>query len=150
MSGKTFFGKIFAAIAKFFKGLPAKAKEAIHIGVVITEAINKFVQSDTADIITAIIPGNLDDKIKEKLREKLPVILIQLRLANDCAGLTNPDEIVQCGIKTLQSTLGTFKNDFLDALSVQIAVVAADGKLDWDDAKSTLKWYYDHVYKPAA
>lgn len=86
---KTIFGKIIAAIlsvfaenwqtfvAKLWKKVPDELQDKVSIGVRIVEKLKDIVNSPTADIVTAIIPGDLDDKIKEYLRVLLPKILEQ-------------------------------------------------------------------------
>ena len=149
MSLKKFFRKIGQFFAKLFQGLLPELKQAIHIGVIITNTIKKFdtgVGAGSIDIITALIPGDLDDKIVARLREKLPMIMIQLQLVDKTLNLTDPDEIVAAGIETLQQLSGDYRSTFLNSLSIIIAQVASDGKLDWNDAAFLLKWYYDNQY----
>ncbi len=148
MSLKSFLKSIGTFFKKIFNGLTPIAKEAIHIGVIITENLKKFVESGTADVLTSIIPGDLDDKIKERLRKELPVILVKLKLAEQCSNETEPDKLVLCAIKVLQSIEGDFKKDFYDALAVQIGLVYADGKVTWDELKYVIKWFYDNKFKP--
>lgn len=143
------FKKIWSGIKKAFEGLKPELKNAIHVGVTVVNNMKSFVDSPAADILTALIPGDLDDQIKLKLREYLPKILIEMKLAENCSELTKPDEVVACAIKTLQQIGGDWisddaKKNFYDSLAVLIAQVASDGKLSWDDAKAVIKWYYDH------
>jgi len=139
--------KVWEGIKKTFQGLKPELKKAIAIGVVIVDNMKHFVDSQAADVITALIPGDLDDKIKERLRQELPRILVNMKLAETCAYLEEPDEIVACAVKTLQSIGGDYRKAFLNELAVLIAQVAADGKLTWDDGQYILKWYYDNVHK---
>jgi hypothetical protein len=145
MSLGKFLAHIWDAIKHLFNGLPADLKTAIHIGVVTTTAIRNFVYSPGADVLTAIIPGEVDDIIKQRLRDALPKILLQLKLAENCTGLTDISQIVECAIRNLQSIEGDFKSAFLHDLSILIAQVAADGKLSWSDGVYILQWYYDHT-----
>ena len=150
MSIKSFLTKIWKKIQSLFDGFPAELKESIHIGVLVTENIKNFVDSPAADILTALIPGTIDDAIKELLRAKLPVILTELKLADSCGSLTDPQEITKCAVKVLQQLDGDIKNAFLHNLSILVAQVAADGKLSWSDGVYILEWYYQNEYKPAA
>lgn len=150
MSLKKFFKRIWEAIKDIFEGLLPEMKQAIGIGVSIVENIKKVVDHPGVDILTAIIPGDLDDTLKIQLRAHLPRILINLRLVQECSDETDPDKIVACAIKTLQSLEGDFKSAFLHDLSILIAQVAADGKLDWNDGVYLLQWYYDHKHKGKA
>jgi hypothetical protein len=144
MSVGKFLAHIWDAIKHLFDGLPAEFKAAIDIGVTVTEKVKTFIDNPEVDVFTAIIPGTIDDAIVAKLRDALPKILIELKLAQNCAQLTDPTEIVKCAILELQSIEGDFKSAFLHDLSILIAQVAADGKLDWKDGAAVLEWYYQH------
>jgi hypothetical protein len=150
MSLQSFLTKIWGQVKALFDGIPSELKIAIHIGVLITENVKNFVDSPAADVLTAIIPGDIDDKIKDWLRAKLPTILTELKLADSCSGLTDPNAITACAIKVLQGLDGDIKSAFLHNLSILIAQVAADGKLTWSDGVYILEWYYQHEYKAAA
>lgn len=135
-------------IAHLFSGLSPFLKKSIHIGVTVTDAIKNFDDStpEAADILTAIIPGDLDDKIKVLLRANLPKIVVELRLVDATLGLTDPNQIMQAAIKVLQQIDSDYaiRPGFLNNLAVVIAQIAADGKLDWDDAAYVIKYYFDH------
>lgn len=148
-----FLSKLLKSIGEFFSrlwhGLLPELKAAIHVGVVITNAVKEFDLNNPAivDIITSLIPGNLDNKIVAKIREALPKICIELKLVDATLGLTDPQEIVKAAIKTMQQLSGDYKSAFLNSFSIIVAQVAADGKLDWNDAAYLLKWYYDNQAK---
>ncbi len=150
MTLQSFLSKIWNEVKSLFDGIPAELKTAIHIGVQITENIKNFVDSPAADILTAIIPGDIDDEIKNWLRAKLPTILTELKLADSCSALTDPAEITACAVKVLQGLDGDVKSAFLHNLSILISQVAADGKLTWSDGVYVLEWYYQHEYTAAA
>ena len=150
MSLQTILSKIWAEIKNLFTGISPELKAAIHIGVVVTENIKNFVDSPAADVITAIIPGEIDDHVKEWLRAKLPAILTELKLADSCSGLTDPSQITACAISVLQGLDEDIKDAFLHDISILVAKVAADGQLSWSDGVYLLQWYYQHNYKTAA
>jgi hypothetical protein len=111
MSEKTFIGKILAEILEFFKAnwftfakktwkkVPEELKEKVSIGVMIVENIKKIIDSPVVDLITNLIPGELDDKVKDYLRKILPVILesyTELNYSEKYSNMNNytlPDEI---------------------------------------------------------
>ncbi len=150
MSLKSFLNKIWDNVKSLFGGLPAELKTAVHIGVVVTENIKNFVDSPVADILTVLIPGDLDDEIKNWLRAKLPDLLTELKLADNCGNLTDPQQITQCAIKVLQALSGDLKSAFLHNLSIFIAQVASGGKLTWSDGVTILEWYYQNEFKATA
>lgn len=152
MSLKTFLHNIWAMISHLFIGLKAEAQKAIHIAAVVTDAIKNFdtANPEAADILTAIIPGTLDDTIKEKLRAELPKIVTELKLVDATRGLTDPNEIMLAATKVIQQLSGDYRSTFLNSLATLIAKVAADGKLDWNDCEYIIKWFYDHEYDASA
>jgi len=147
MSLQSFLTKIWTEIKSLFAGMPSELKTAIHIGVQVTQNIKTFVDSPAADVLTAIIPGDIDDEIKSWLRAKLPAILTELKLADSCSGLADPAAITACAVKVLQGLEGDVQSSFLHSLSVLVAQVAADGKLTWRDGVYLLQWYYQHEYQ---
>jgi len=149
MSLQTFLAKIWNEIKKLFIGIPAELKTAIHIGVIVAENIKSFVDSPAADILTAIIPGDIDDRISDILRSKLPLILSELKLADRCSEITDPAQLTTCAVKLIQSLDGDIKSSFLHTISILVAEAAADGKLSWSDGVYLLEWYYQHKYKSA-
>ena len=150
MSLKSFLSKLWADIKNLFDGIPSELNTAIHIGVVVTEGLKTFVDSPAVDVLTAIIPGDIDDDLKNLLRAKLPQILAELKLADSCSGLTDPSQITSCALKVLQGLDGDVSSAFLHSLSILIAQVAADGKLTWSDGAYILEWYYQNEYKAIA
>jgi len=150
MSLKSFLSKICGEVKSLFDGIPDELKIAIHISVIITENIKSFVDSPAADILTAIIPGDLDDELINLLRAKLPAILTELKLADSCGSLTDPSQITSCAVSVLQGLDGDIKSAFLHNLSILIAQVAANGNLTWSDGVYILEWYYQNEYKTEA
>lgn len=148
-----FLSKLLKSIGKFFariwNGILPELKKAISIGVTITNAVKNFDASNpmALDILTAIIPGDWDNKLVTKMRAELPKICIELKLVDATLGLTDPQEIMKAAVKTLQQLSGDYRSAFLNSFSIIVAQVAADGKLDWNDAAYLLKWYYDNQAK---
>lgn len=149
MSLKTFINKIAKFFAGIFKSLAKELQKGIEIGVQITEGLKNFDTANpmAADILTAIIPGTLDDKIKDKLREALPKIVIELRLVKATEGLTDPNEIMLAAVKVIKQLDGDYQSAFLHDFSILAAQVAADGKLSWSDAVYLLEWFYQNKFK---
>lgn len=144
---KSFLNKLWRAVKSLFNKFPDNLKAAVHIGVSVTESIKIFIDSPVADILTAIIPGDIDDKIKQILRNGIPVILTNLKLTDECSSLTDPQEITACAVKTIQHLDGDIKSAFLHNLSILITQLAADENLSWSDAVCIVEWYYQHKFK---
>ena len=147
MSIKSFLSKIWQEIKDLFSAIPSELRTAIHIGVIVTENLKTFVDSPAADVLTTLIPGDADDEIKNLLRAKLPTILAELKLADSCAGLTDPAQITACAVKVLQGLDGNVQSAFLHNLAIMITQVVADGKLTWSEGVYLAEWYYQNQYK---
>ena len=145
MNIKKILTVIFNHIKALFKDIPNDLKTAIHIGVVVTENLKKFIDSPVADALTAVIPGKIDDDIKAWLRLQLPLILIELKLADEAG---NENDVVKQGIKSLNNLNGDIKNAFLHNISVLTALAASKNKLNWHNGVYILEWYYQKRYKP--
>jgi len=147
MSIQSFLSKIWQEIKDLFSAIPSELRTAIHIGVIVTENVKNFVDSPAADILTTLIPGDADDEIKKLLRAKLPTILAELKLADGCAGLTDPAQITDCAVKVLQSLDKNVQSAFLHNLAIMVTQVVADGKLTWSEGVYLAEWYYQNQYK---
>jgi hypothetical protein len=148
---KKFLSNLWKGIQAFFTGIHPDLKQAIHTGVAITEAIKNFVESPAADVLTALIPGTLDDKIKQALRLALPKIFLQLKLVDELSvEFDSPDDFGKAAIEVLRSLNPADKSRELHNLAILIAQVAADGKLTWSDGAYVVEWYYQKVFKAAA
>lgn len=132
-------------LAHLFGGLLPKTKNALRIAISITEAIKNFdlKHGNLVDIATQIIPSDIDNKVKDKIRSILPELLLQLQLVDATLGLKKEDEILAAALKTIQSLDKNFSNAFLHSIAVLIAQVAADGKLDFSDAVFLVEFIYN-------
>ncbi|MDN5287708.1 MAG: hypothetical protein JWR38_3982 [Mucilaginibacter sp.] len=150
MSLSRFITKLWNQIKNLFSSLPNELKIAVQIGIVITENIKTLVDSSTADILTAIIPGNIDNIIRDKLKQLLPVLLYELKLVESSLALTQPDAIVKAAIEAIKTLDRNIRPGVLHHLSVLIIQAASDGKLSWSDAVYLSQWYYEQKFKQPA
>ena len=150
MSIFSFIAGLWSAIQKLWKKFPAELKTAVHIGISVVENIKAFIDSPVADILTAIIPGDLDDKMKENLRRALPVWLQALRLADDTFSLKDPQAIMETALQSIRELDPVISAGVYHQLSILIAQVAADGKLTWSDGVVVLEYVYKNEYKAVA
>ena len=145
-----FLSKLLKAIGHFFAhlwdSLEPEVKKAIHIGVTVTDAIKNFDANNPLilNVLTSIIPGTIDDKIVAKLRENLPKVCLELKLLDSTIGLTDPNEIMLAVCKFIQQLSGDYRADALNRLAQFAAIIAADGKLTWEDAVQVVKYYYNN------
>lgn len=145
---KKILKSIWNWLSNLFRKLSPELRKAVDVAVEIGNNIKNWdaQNHEFIDVITKLIPGGVDDAIVARIREKLPEIVTELNLVQATAGLTDPDEIVAAAIKTIQQMAGDYRSATLNSLAIIISRVAADGKLDWNDATYLLKWYYDHKH----
>lgn len=134
-----------SSISNLFHGLQPKAKLAAHWGSAIVGCIHNFDVKNpgVADILTALIPGNIDDTIKTKLRGELPKLAVELRLVGDAIDKDDPEAVMLSLLTVFQSELSDrARNVFSHGLSVLLAEIVADGKISWSDGVLILEYYY--------
>lgn len=100
---KTIAGKLIEWVIDLFKRnwasfvnknydkIPEDIKEKISIIIQVVNKVNEFAQSPIADVITNVIPGNVDDQFKEWLRKVLPIVLAKagdVRIGSQRAAIT--------------------------------------------------------------
>ncbi|WP_374951118.1 hypothetical protein [Mucilaginibacter sp.] len=147
MSIKNFVVKLWTNIKLLFGNFPASVKSAVYLGVVITENIKLFVDSPMADICTAIIPGQTDDRLKDLLRTALPKIVTSLKLIDNSIVATTPQQALKIAVLNLQTLDNNIKNAFLHTIAVMVSEIASDGKLSWSDGIYLVEWYYQQQFK---
>ena len=147
MSLQTFLSKIINEIKILFTHIPSELQLAVHIGVIVTENLKSFVNSPAADILTTIIPGNIDNTIVNALKAALPTLLAELKLVDSTYKLSDPEQITAAAIKVLQDMDGDIKSAFLHNIAILVAQIASDGKLTWSDGVYILEWYYQNKFK---
>jgi hypothetical protein len=149
MSLISFLAKIWIGIKSMFAKLPKELKAAIHIGVIVVENIKTVIDSPLADVLTAIIPGQLDDRAKDILRAELPAILIKLRLVDEAWQAESENAVLLNAMHNLSQLAPDAQKAFFHNISILIAQMASDGKLTWSDGVYLQEWYYNTQFKPA-
>lgn len=133
--------KLWKLLKQLFSKVEKYIDQYINPSVEMVQNFKKFVDSPMADLITAIIPGQLDDVIKFKMRVALPVILADLNLITECKNAATDEEKIRCAqaaIAALPTT--TMQQKALqDIASLMAAYLIPDGKLDWGEI-SSLTW----------
>lgn len=82
-NGKTIFGKIIVAIlsvfasnwesfvAKLWKKIPEDLQDKFTIGIKVVEGIKTWLGGPFGEFLVHVIPGDVDDKVRDKLIEIL-------------------------------------------------------------------------------
>lgn len=148
MTINSFIKKLWNSIKAMFIKFPGDLQNAVNTAVTITENLKKVIESPVIDILTAIIPGNLDDNLKIALRAAIPKILTNLKLSQT-KDEDNNDQVVQNAVAAISKIDGSLKSAYFHNISVLIAQIIADGKLTWSDGVFIVEWYYQNKFKKA-
>lgn len=146
---KQFILKIKTFVTNLFKTVEEQAKVIIPIGIKVVNSIKMFVDSNTADVLTAIIPGDIDDNAKLILRAIIPKILKEMEQWQDIISLPENEQL-----KAIITTINSYPKVKRDAIKLSIAsqVNAAlmGGKLSLSDAVIATQYVYSYETNKAA
>lgn len=115
MSIESILEATISSIKNFIEKILPSSKKLLDLALIIVNGIKTFADSSVTDIITVLIPGDVDDHIKELIRKKLPAIMIDLKLASSEANKV-PEEIVKDGIASVQSMSVNVKSVTLQSI----------------------------------
>lgn len=140
------FSRIFGAVIGFFAGIWHKAQplveeymtKAIEVGTLIRDAL----MSDDAILITQIIPGTWDDILRQKIIDILQKVLPELTIYNECAALTDPEQVIECILKNLKFSSDRARDLFIHDLVALITADLSDGKFTMQEILAVLELKY--------
>jgi hypothetical protein len=122
-------GKIKSALKQFDQYVDAHIELALQV----TTALKKILSSPVTDIITAIIPGNLDDNIRTQLINALNKAIEALTIVDSCRQCTGLDDKLKCFVQQIQQR----DPQLQDAILQKLASLLASG-LDGQRLKQAL------------
>ncbi len=105
----------------------------IDTALKITTDLKKVLSSPVADIITAIIPGDADNKIQAHLVSALSKSIEALTIADSCKEVTDVNENLKCFVTQLQQREPNLQDAILQKLASLLA-----GHLDGQRLKQNL------------
>jgi hypothetical protein len=136
-------------ILLFLKKLFARSKYFIHVAVKPSVAtvnlLKAFVDSPLAPVITALIPGEIDNMIADKLRRHLPEALKVLGFADECINAGSNDLIVQCAIAKLRLYNPTQQAAAWHNIASVLSQYLSDDKLTWSEAVHLAEMVYNEI-----
>lgn len=155
-NGKTAVGrllqKIGNTIAKIFGGLDIATKTLVKVAKEVVNNMKLIDESHIGDVLTALIPGNVDDKIYAKLKEAIPKAVDAIAIAEEFTNITDPNEKLRYILAKVNSATTDGKKLFYTGLAQLLLELIADGEFSWVDAGRVSGYYYqnEHLLKEAA
>lgn len=143
-------------IFEFLKGLVNKALGSVldlfrkhaELAVSITERLKQVVDSPVADVVTVLIPGDVDSVIVARLRKELPKVLEKLALATNILkeGETSSD-VIALVLEYLKTANVDAKKMFWVTFAAEVNLVLSDGKITFSEAVIISQLVFNEVNK---
>jgi hypothetical protein len=150
MSLKKFLQNLWSSIKHLFDNVEAEVKHLVPIATGVVQKVKEIIDSPVADVLTALIPGDADDKIKEMLRSFLPKLILELQMVEDISSIEDVNAQMQAILDKLKLSSDDTKNAFYHSLASLILQKLSDGKLSWSDSVAIAEFYYNNYVKSAA
>jgi hypothetical protein len=141
----SFLKKLWEGIKKIFMGLRSKSKAWVTIAIQVVEGIKTVMATPVADVITSIIPGSADDKVKEVIRLWVPKVLLQLHMVEAIIDIKDPNEQLNAILAKIKLSDKETRNIIWHGLGSLIIEKLSDGKFSWQDSVAVAQYYYDHI-----
>lgn len=127
---------VFEFIKNLFNKILGKAvdlfRQHAEISINVVENLKKVLDSGTADLITALIPGEIDNLLVAKLRQVLPIVLEKVAVSNNIVKTgKSHSEIIDLVLKHLKKANDDSKRLFWITLAAELNVALSDGKLSF-------------------
>lgn len=116
-------------LAHFDEVLERNIDTALHI----TTQLKQFLASPVADVLTAIIPGNIDDIIRRQLIATLDKVIEGLFIADSCREFKSTADKLKCFALHLQQAEPQLKDAILQKMASLLAA-----ELDGNRLKQSL------------
>lgn len=122
-------GKMRSALKQFDQYVDAHIETALRL----TTALRNILSSPVTDIVTAIIPGDLDDKIRTQLLNATVKAVEVLTIADSCKRCSTVEEKLYCFIDQLRQRDPQLQDAILQKLASLLA-----SQLDGERLKQAL------------
>lgn len=152
---KKLLKKLLNWVSGLFNSLEREVKKYVPVAINIVEGVKDVIDSPVADVVLAItkkaIPGEKDDVLIDKVltfvKNKLPMLLLELKMVNSIAGIEDPNEQLKAILAELKFTSDRSKNAFYHGLASLILESLSDGELTWGEAVMVAEYYYQNTKK---
>lgn len=122
---KKFFRKIVSFLKLFLGNLDEWIHEHVQPSIELVQRLKNFLESPVMDIITALIPSQIDDQIRAKLIVALQKSLQLLAVTVDIANEPNIDQQLIKFVQYLQQATPTLKAAIYKQLASEMAKQSA-------------------------
>jgi hypothetical protein len=128
-----FCSKIKSQIKSALQHFDSYIDAHVDTALKVTTALKNIINSPVADIVTALIPGSLDNTIKAKLLDALNNALQVLNIVDDCKQYTSLNDKLNCFVQEVKKRDPQLQDAILQKLASLIS-----GQLDGNRLKQYL------------
>lgn len=146
---KNLLQKIVEFIKGKFQNLFEIFRQNSEVAVKVTNTLKDIVESPITDYATDLIPGDLDDKIHEKLKVIVPIVAQKMAIAHGILSIndTNTDAIGAI-IEHLKNEINVgLKVSFWIMFAGELNIALSDGKITLSEAVALSQMVYAETKK---
>lgn len=123
---------------QFLKNLFNRSKHLIakyvQPSVEVVNGLKLFMDSPAVPIITALIPGSIDDYVAARIQILLPEVLKVLGYADQCINAKSGDAVVQCALSKIRLLKDDGQAAAFHNIASLLSKYLSDGKLSWRES----------------
>jgi len=97
-----FFTTLKSQYKQLLRQLDSYIDGHLDTALAVTTQLKNILSSPVADIVTAIIPGNLEAAVKSQLLAALNTAITALTIADNCKQITEVNDKLKCFVTQLQ------------------------------------------------
>jgi hypothetical protein len=141
---KNFFQKVREFFQQLFSGIDNFIANTVRPTILFLEALKTAIQNPSFDILTDIIPGNIDNKVLELLRKYLPVVIKKLNIVVSVRHI-NDDDYVKEYIKLLRESSPALRSALIFK-TASLLIQELDGKkFDEVEIDTLVQFTYNQI-----
>lgn len=146
MSLKKWIHGLLAWAVNLFHSLEKEEKKLLPLLMAIVTNVKKFEDSGTGDVITKIIPGELDDKLYAKAKAATEKVFLALSFLMDAEKFTDPNEKYKYIISKIRLSGDIGRNISLHGFAAAVLEALSDGKISWNESIHIADIYFKEIY----
>lgn len=123
-----FFKRIWKLISSLWNQADDYLEQHVEAALRVTTGFKRFLESPVADVVEAIIPGDIDRLIRQKLIEATTSAVSALGIIDTCKGLNDADKF-RCIVAELQKLPKAGRDAVLFKLAALITKYLHNGKM---------------------
>lgn len=119
----------------------------IDHAITIVNNVRNAMASPLAVLITDLIPGTVDDKIRQTLVDELPKVAAALTYSKSLLDNWNGQTVLNAVLGTVKAADKPEQDAFAHNLAARILMIVSDGKVNWSLAVQAVEYYFKYIFK---